>query len=363
MFFLATSKPDYLKNAPGGSAFLTNDHEKLTRGKVVFAENCARCHSSKLPEQASKFFPNGGCVGPDYLQCWNDYWAWTKTDAFKRDMTKIVTAGDFLSDNYLSTELRVPVTLLETNACSTLATNAIAGDIWDNFSSQSYKSLPSVGTITVHHPITGEPRQYTMPAGGRGYTRVPSLISVWSTAPFQLNNTMGDFYWTGSVKDRMKSFDSAVEKLLWPEKREGKLKYKAASGKELSGHVDVTNATSYLRVPAGYLPDFLKLLPSFRDGLEIGPIPEGTPVNLLSNLDLERRLRVGQVLIRAARDLALLRIRRGTSDEEARRIFANLVEPMLASSKCPDFIVNRGHYFGTQYMPGRPGSMIKTNGP
>ena len=51
----------------------------------------------------------------------------------------------------------MPVTLLQTNACSPLATNAIAGNIWDNFSSQSYKDLPSVGTITVHDPFTGEP--------------------------------------------------------------------------------------------------------------------------------------------------------------------------------------------------------------
>ena len=34
---------------------------------------------------------------------------------------------------------------------------------------------------------------YQMPAGGRGYTRVPSLISLWSTAPFLLNNTVGPF--------------------------------------------------------------------------------------------------------------------------------------------------------------------------
>ena len=83
----------------------------------------------------------------------------------------------------------MPVTLLQTNACSPLATNALAGNIWDNFSSQSYKDLPSVGTITVHDPFTGEPRPYKMPAGGRGYTRPPSLISLWSTAPFLLNNT------------------------------------------------------------------------------------------------------------------------------------------------------------------------------
>ncbi len=106
-------------------------------------------------------------------------------------MKKIVLAEDFLDNNYLSNDARIPVTLLETNACSTLATNAIENNIWDNFSSQSYKDLPSVGTITVHHPITGEPRPYQMPAGGRGYTRVPTLVSLWSTAPYLLNNSVG----------------------------------------------------------------------------------------------------------------------------------------------------------------------------
>jgi mono/diheme cytochrome c family protein len=44
-----------LKEAPGGDKYLgdpVKDKEyaaKLERGKIVFAENCARCHSSKLP--------------------------------------------------------------------------------------------------------------------------------------------------------------------------------------------------------------------------------------------------------------------------------------------------------------------------
>ena len=37
----------------------------------------------------------------------------------------MVLADDFLTDNYLSTERRIPVTLLQTNACSPLATNAL----------------------------------------------------------------------------------------------------------------------------------------------------------------------------------------------------------------------------------------------
>ena len=112
------------------------------------------------------------------------------------------------------------MTLLRTNACSPLATNALGGNIWDNFSSQSYKQLPSVGTVTLYDPFTGEPMPYQMPAGGRGYTRVPSLISLWSTAPFLLNNTVGPFDSSPSVAARMKVFDASIEQMLWPEKRE-----------------------------------------------------------------------------------------------------------------------------------------------
>ena len=73
---------------------------------------------------------------------------WKNMDDFKSKMRTIVMADDFLKDNYLSAEFRVPVTLTKTNACSPLATNALGGNIWDNFSSHSYKDLPSVGEIT-----------------------------------------------------------------------------------------------------------------------------------------------------------------------------------------------------------------------
>lgn len=363
LFFLATGEPDYLVNAPGGQVYLTTNEGTLRRGKELFADRCARCHSSKLPDRAFAFFPDDGCVGPGYLQCWNDYWAWTKTEEFKQSMRRIVLADDFLHENFLSNELRIPVTLMETNACASLATNALEGDIWDNFSSSSYKALPSVGTITVHHPITGEPRLFEMPAGGRGYTRPASLISLWSTAPFLLNNSVGDFYWSGSVQDRMKSFDSGIERLLWPAKRKGDRMYGTASGRLVPGVIDVTSATSYLRVPKGYLPSFLRPLAEplrlvkpwafDEDGLQIGPIPKGTPVNLIANMDLDRTREVIRVLRKAKDDFKALPV--DASDAEARGVFADLVEPMLAVSKCPDFVVNRGHYFGTDYFQEEPG--------
>ena len=161
----------------------------------------------------------------------------------------------------------------------------------------------------------------------------------------------------------MKSFDSGIGQLLWPETREGNMKYMTASGKELPGKIDVTSATSYLRVPKGYLPDFLQPLVRplshaqpwlfSEGGIEVGPIPAGTPVNLLSNVDLEQKDKVLAALTKAT--LALQSLPHGATDEEMRRAFADLVDPLLAVSKCPDFVVNRGHYFGTDYFGEEPG--------
>lgn len=363
LFFLATGKPDYLKNAPGGDQYLSEDEAVLKRGKEVFGERCVRCHSSKLPEEAFAYFPDDGCNGADYLSCWNEYWDWTQTDDARKKFTEIALQDDFLKDNFLSNELRVPVTLLETNACASLATNALKGDIWDNFSSESYKQLPSVGSVTVHHPVTREPSEYRMPAGGRGYIRPASLISLWSTAPFLLNNTVGSFEWSGTVEARMRSFDDSIHQLLWPETRRGDKKFVTASGKMLPGLIDVTSENSYLRVPIGYLPDWLQSLSGplsytspwliGENGVELGPIPKGTPINLIANLDLEQRWEVLKVLKKVKK--VLKSIPEGASDAEIREMFAGVVDPMLSLSKCPDFVVNRGHYFGTDYFAGEPG--------
>lgn len=361
LFFLKSTAPHLLRDAPGGAAHLNADRETLTRGRVVFAERCARCHSSKTPQPPATL-GLGACEGAGYLECWKSYWRWTKTDDYKRRMREIVLRDDFLTGNFLASEVRVPVTLLETNACSPLATNAIRDNIWDNFSSETYKTLPSVGEITVYHPITGAPYKYRMPAGGRGYTRPASLVSVWSTAPFLLNNSVGHFESSPSVEARMRSFQDSIEKLLWPELRErDKL-----LGSKVPGLMDRTTGPSYLRVPAGYLPDYLKPLVGFfhrlfpsifgESGLEIGPIPTDTPVGLLANLNLvaedadpvkrlEHQARVLALLARAKHDLKKLPPQ--ASDTEARAVFANLVPDLLALSKCPDFVVNRGHYFGT----------------
>ena len=369
LFFLKAGRPDRLREAPGGAAHLTTEPAVLARGKTVFAERCARCHSSKQPEPVVGLDPDG-CSGPNYLQCWNRYWDWTKTDDYKAKMRDIVQADDFLEGNFLSIDQRVPVTLLETNACSPLATNAIGGNIWDNFSSQTYKALPSVGTITVHHPITGEPRPYVMPGDGRGYTRPPSLTSLWSTAPFFLNNALGPFDPSPSVEARLRVFQASIEQLLWPERRPKD----PVLGDKVPGVIDRTTARSYITIAKGYQPEVLvKLLTPFRDlldivnaqgDIELGPIPAGVPVNLIANLDIRpdkmdlldrvrHDFKLAELVIKAKYDL--LRLPKDASDEEARKVFANLVEPMLELSKCPDFVVTRGHYFGTDRFAEEPG--------
>jgi hypothetical protein len=366
-FFLRTTEPHHLKDAPGGAGILAESAAEVPRGKDVFAENCARCHSSKVPTPSSPTLEPGGCAGKDYLKCWNSYWEWTKSDDFKGKMREIVRADDFLTGNYLSTDLRVPVTLLETNACSPLATNAIGGNIWDNFSSQSYKDLPSVGDITWYHPVTGEPRTYTMPAGGRGYTRPPSLISLWSTAPFLLNNVVGPFDPDPSVAGRLRSFQASIEQMLWPERREKDSNRAFANRVQGPSLVDRIgdrpenwkDEPVYLRATTGFLPSFLKplvatganIVPRFFDseGIHLGPIPNGTPIGLISNLNLisespdraERRQHQKQVL-----DL-VRRFARGPLDLTGRTPESlETVNALLNLSKCPDLIVNRGHYFG-----------------
>lgn len=366
-YLTEAGRPDRLKDAPGGDQYLKADETTLKRGKIAFADFCARCHSSKLPEFAWKAMEPGGCSGPDYLTCFKRYWDLTKTGEFKEKMREIVLAPDFLENNYLSTDARIPVTLLRTNACSSLGTNAIRNNIWDNFSSQTYKDLPSVGEITVQDPFTGERSHYKMPGGGLGYTRVPSLISIWSTAPFLLNNQLGPFDEDPSVESRMKSFEASIEQLLWPEKRR--------QDPGLDGFIWRTNERSFIKIPkravpvqlsnifdkvptlARVLKDPISLLFD-KDGVyEIGPIPKGFPINLgnfqplvdIEESDVPKKIahikNVGDLLLEVGKNLPLPGP--GASDEKLLDWLKNVREPLLKLSKCPDFVVNRGHYFGT----------------
>ncbi len=373
LFFAVSAVPDNLASAPGGSAYLTEDEATLTQGKKVFAQRCARCHSSKIPPAPDDVDDND----------WAEYWAWSKTAAFQDAMTAMVLEDDFLEGNFLSTEKRIPVTLLETNACSPLATNGIRNNIWDNFSSDTYKNLPSVGPYRIQNVVTGDWITYDMPAGGRGYTRPPSLISLWSTAPYGLANTVGNFHYEGTVAARMASFDDSIHKWLYPERRTTDVDWVSELGlpasraqPKLEGYIFRTTEKSWLKINIGYLPELLQKPPLDKlyadlvdedDMILIGPIPAGAPINLLANLQVLSEDRSLKARAKHAKQLAAVLVKivkalkslpQDASNEAAMAAFAPVVPDLLALSKCPDFVVNRGHYFGTDKLPrseGEPG--------
>ena len=283
--FLKTLQPMHLKDAPGGEALLTNDESVLTRGKIVFANSCASCHSSKQP-------PSDIAVDPEKAKQWYQ---------------ESVLSSDFIDHNFLSDDRRYPVTLIGTNAARALGTNAIKGHIWDQFSSKTYKELPSPGELTLENPFDeDDPIEFQIPEGGRGYYRTPSLVSVWSSAPLLHNNSLGIYNKDFSVEGRVEAYDDAMEKLLWPEKREKV--------------IHRTTQDSTLALPLG-----LKV-----------PIPKGTPVNLLANINIKDA--IARFDIRNA--LQDLRPEGGLKGK--------LVRVLLRKNQSPDFIEDRGHTFGSE---------------
>jgi len=368
LFFLKTAQPDRLKDAPNGASHLTTDASVLNQGKVVFAENCARCHSSKQPTNLC--LPGRPCASGEILENSAEYFRWMRTEIMK---------DDFLQDNFLSTDRRIPMTELGINACSPLASNALRNNIWDNFSSETYKQLPGVGPITVYDPFDGTPREFNPPAGGRGYVRPASLVSLWSTAPYLQNNSVGSFNGDPSVEGRLRAFDDGIRQMLWPERRAKD----PIVGDKIPGPSQIyrTTARSYLRVPAGYLPEALQnagdwgllnhLAPWFfnpEGDLVIGPIPKGVPVNLLANVGLlseesgaeerkEHATKILALLFKIKQDLKDLP--ENPTDDDARKAFRNAVPDLLELSKCPDFIANKGHYFGSNLSDADKNALIE----
>ncbi len=315
-YFIDVARPLKLADAPGGRKYLTTDARVLNRGKLVFAQNCARCHSSKQPPAPIQ--PNS----PEGKK-------WFEQEVMK---------PDFLDNNFLSAEIRVPVTEVKTNATRAVASNALRDHVWDNFSSETYKTLPKVGSIQVWDPFTGKTRPWEVPGGGRGYYRPPSLVSVWCCAPFLHNNALGKHVHAVDVDSRMEAFNDAIEKMFWNEKRLGK------------DSIWRTTAESSIQIPVSYAPWLSRLADP--DGfIHIGPIPKGTPVNLLANTNLELKgfgQKAKQVRLLARTLSALKDIQKqGLTGDAATQRLLTLVPDFYALSSCPDFIEDEGHYFAT----------------
>jgi hypothetical protein len=279
--FLRTLGPLHLADADGGSQYLPKDEALLRRGKLVFAENCAQCHSSKQPPagyQGSK------------IQWFRD----------------AVLRKDFLEENFLSDDEKYPVSEIGTNAERALATNAERGQIWEEFSSESYKTSPPVritGLVDPLHPLLRLPALES--TGGRGYYRTPSLINVWATAPFLHNNSVGLYNGDPSVAGRLAAYESAMSMLLWPERRPG------------LGSIRRTTERSRFE---------------FEEGGSFC-VAKNTPVDLIANIHVAPREHFGRDKLL---DNLLCQI---TGSGAINALF-------LLMDNAPDFVEDRGHTYG-----------------
>ncbi len=441
------------------------DVSKLAQGRQVFAKNCIVCHSSIQPESigaaslATTLPPVDGkkpeagvpleqtqfdriaTKRKDKLAEWakaGEFWdhdpgQWLSDPDYQAWALAVIKQPKFWQGNYLSTDYRIPINIIRTNAGRAMATNGMTGNMWQDYSSESYRRLPNVGAIDFFNPYLGKdggadqfyPRhKVRTPAGqppipegggGPGFYRPASLISVWATAPFLHNNSLGLFNNDPSVEGRLLSFDDSIRKLLWPAKRRESSSYNEATPERLKrdhGLIWRTTEVTYLDLPGGHVPQILSKLPSLSKivnlkmkyprlgrihplwkpsavlfvlaflfftlipsrglarwlgylsiilalflgillylvngslgNVRIGPIPKGTPVNLLANLNPDAKDLPKTVAFVLGK---LAEIESQHLDEAAaQKVLKEQIAPRLMKvSKCPDFVMDHGHYFG-----------------
>lgn len=304
--FFGTLRPFALARAPGGAAALATDPALLRRGKLAFADHCAGCHSSKQPQVDRAADPA----------------------AWQGAMRQLVLRDDFLEGNFLSDDRRHPATVVGSNLTRSMATNALQDHIWQDFSSLTYKTLPSLGGLEVPDPFrAGESLAFCAPAGGRGYYRTASLVGLWATAPFLHNNSIGRHVHDPSVAARLRAFADAAEQLLWPERRTD------PAGK-VGPYVKKTGSrVTWLELPGGLLV----------------PVPAGYPIKVVGNLPLHA------LAERLPPALGAALLRPGGTTEQARKerllhevltdetLKRELRRFLLAVSAAPDFVENKGH--------------------
>jgi mono/diheme cytochrome c family protein len=300
--YLTAQSPPKLAAAPGGLAHIDLAPEVQARGRQVFAATCAQCHSSKRP-------PQEAVKSRDQIVAW---------------FAEAVKQAGFLDRNFLSDDARHPVTRIGTNIARTLGTNPARGHIWDNFSSETYKSLPPVGAVKLYD--WSKPRlfgngliTFNIPGGGRGYYRTASLAGVWATAPLLHTNALGIYIPDPSVDARVRAFEDAMHKLLWPESRAG------------IATIMRTTRTSTLRLPIGCQGEACDIAREF---------PEGTPISLVMSTDPA----YAQSLIARLREYASLWL----SSEAPGLVFKN-----------PDLVLDHGHTFGANLSDAEKQALIE----
>jgi hypothetical protein len=299
------------KTKAGGS------ETKFPVGRDVFLDNCAICHSSKLPQGFDLRFerqistswdkaPAPPIGQPPIYTLPMEYTHWNefrqspamadfrdRIHAIAGETPETGKEDEFIKNNFLSNELRIPITLTGTYSGRAMATNGTAGHVWDNYSSQTFKNLKSVGDIRYFNPFRpdaaavkfdpfGTNDQYNdgRAFGGPGYFRPATLISIWATAPFFHNNALGIYTHDPSVKGRLLAFDDAIRKLLWNSERPhhkrgdftyvppGDLRGISPSAVNDPGYIYRLPVDTYVEFQPGFIPLIIK-------GLLVGTFGSG----------------------------------------------------------------------------------------
>jgi mono/diheme cytochrome c family protein len=131
--------------------------DAVRRGKLVFADKCAKCHSS-IPESTGGPFRN------------RDFYA--VDDKHPRKIRK----------DFMGNDQSTPATEVGTFRCRALHANHMAGRLYFEYGS---------GTVHSRAVVADIPEREQFKDGGRGYYRNISLLNAWATAPFMHNNAIG----------------------------------------------------------------------------------------------------------------------------------------------------------------------------
>ena len=328
----------------------------VSKGKQVFADNCASCHSSQSPDK------DGGFRNVDFY-------------ATDKDGERV---------DFLSNDRDLPSANIDTNRSRALHSNHMKGHVWEEYGSETLRNRPH-GDV----PVAAAPYDSSAP-DGRDYYRPASLLSMWATAPYMHNNALGpevcgkpanknnDFYRSTYVDESNKPLKNAPACVPFDPSVEGRYKLFKASVAELL-------------TPPDKRPRKMMLL----DGpivIEIGPkvwdpvhkqylqfkieIPQGTPQAEVGNL-LYKSL-VGDMVL-SVTDYSKLEAKMKGDAKEVRAMLDEFVEstmggtgtvtpftifdkhktlinkyymtccPPSEKSKTPldGFLDNRGHPFGT----------------
>jgi hypothetical protein len=107
------------------------------------------------------------------------------------------------------------------------------------------------------------------------------------------------------------------------------------------------------------LPDFLHVLCE-NGALRIGPIPAGTPVNLLANINPDAPpAELVKLCLKLKKTLLEVNVRKMDDDATREYMKKELLQDLLDASKCPDLIEDRGHLYGSDLSEADKKALIE----